>query len=196
MGRRAKPDQIKAVAGNPGKRKRTRPQPSSKPAAPASIAVASRDKPPTWLTNVVAKRIWSNVWPSLTRMRFANETDAPAFGRYCQYFAEWIEATKALNKDGKTQNVGTVSGDTMVRLHPAVKVRELAERHMMAMEDRYALNPQARFSLAQQLLDKPGLGAPGDLFEHGEHAPSTPAAPVISDDPMAFLTQGHETKPH
>lgn len=129
-------------------------------------------------------------------MRFANETDAPAFARYCQYFAEWIEATNTLNKDGKTQDVATVSGDTMVRLHPAVKVRELAERHMMALEDRYALNPQARFSLAQQLLDKPGLGSGGDLFEHVDDKPSAPEAPTISDDPLAFLTQGLETKPH
>lgn len=190
MGRRAKPEALKAAAGNPGKRRRKAGEGASRADQAKVSAVASADAPPDWLGKE-AVRVWREVLPMLSRNRFFAETDRLALGRYCVHFAEWIAARDTISVEGSTQIVRTVAGDDMARVHPAVKIRNDAERHLLALEDRFGLNPSARFSLSMKLLGEPGLGEP-DLFStQPGAAPAGDGAP----DPLAHF--GHVApKPH
>jgi hypothetical protein len=71
----------------------------------------------------------------------------------------------------------------MIRLHPAAKLREIAEKRLLDLEDRFGLNPRHRLAI---LRDMNALGvAPGDLFawrEKQQDAGET-AAPPASDLP-------------
>jgi len=187
MGRRSKPGNVKSVSGNPGKRQilaERRLSPSSPAAADPGTT------PPAWLTDADARRVWTELWAPLHRMRFVSEVERATFGRYCQYFTEWVASSRQLQVAGMTQEVTTTSGGTWIKSHPLVAIRDQCELRMRDLEDRFGLNPLARFRLSQQLLGTPGL-ASGDLFDHADRtAADAGAGDGGAIDPLAFLTSG------
>lgn len=158
MGRNAKPDAVKAALGNPGKRK-TRPRAprddKSKQIAPSRFA------PPEWLVNHVARDIWGDMADKLVALNFLKPTDRNAFGRYCSHLADWIEASETIRVEGKFYNATNVTGDELKRIHPMVKIREIAEKHLVELEDRFGLSPLAR----QKMLRDQASLPPGSLFD-------------------------------
>ena len=181
MGRSSKPDAVKAALGNPGKRKIKR----STPVADGT-GKARRFLPPDWLENPIAKRIWSDLADELVRLNFLRATDRTSFARYCEHCAKWISASAVIAKEGDHYDATTVTGETLKRLHPMVKVREIAEKHLVELEDRFGLTPLAR----QKMLRDQSALPPGSLFDDALKQPDAALAATSHADalsPVGFL---------
>lgn len=180
MGRTPKSPTEKRLTGA-GKR---RVRPTNRAAAPA----ASGFTPPPWLIGKAALGVWHRITPELRRLNILSTSDADVFGRYCQHFAEWIEAADTIKREGSTVLVKmTNSDERMPRLHPAVRVRDLAEKHLIDIEDRFGGSPLARYRLIAQQAAHPG--AWGDLFAQKPDSPAEPTAAAASSgtSPIGML---------
>jgi P27 family predicted phage terminase small subunit len=182
MGRRSKSPQEKLMTGA-GRR------PIRAVSVPALTTSTGQLVPPPWLTDKDALGVWSRVTPELARMNIITAADADTFARYCIHFAGWINACARLVKaGGETVYVKmTNSEERMPRLHPDVKVREIHERNLVDIEDRFGGSPLARYRLIAQQAAHPG--AFGDLFKprEADQVPNTTAAPPPSSSPIGAL---------
>ena len=158
-------------------------------AAAIDPALASSDfPPPPWLTDREALSVWSRVAPELRRLSILTTSDRDTFGRYCWHFAGFIRALKQapIGKEFVLVKM-TNSEERMPRLHPAVKAREIHERHLLDIEDRFGGSPLARYRLIAQQAAYPG--AFGDLFNRTDAGSdgTTPPAPDASASPIGIL---------
>ena len=156
-----------------------------RPAAPLSASVIGGFAPPPWLISKAALGVWHRITPELRRLNILSTSDADVFGRYCQHFAEWIEAADTIKREGSTVLVKmTNSDERMPRLHPAVRVRDLAEKHLIDIEDRFGGSPLARYRLIAQQAAHPG--AWGDLFAQKSDSRAEPVA-AATPSPIGML---------
>ena len=129
-----------------------------------------------------ARTIWARIAPDLSRNNMLAPSDVDALARYCIHLEEWSTHTATLRKEGSTQEVKTTSGDVMIRLHPAAKLREIAEKRLLDLEDRFGLNPRHRLAI---LRDMGALQIPlGDLFSRSDVSASVDKNPVMSSEAM------------
>jgi P27 family predicted phage terminase small subunit len=167
MGRRPDPAAVKA---------QKTPVRSTR-AAPAKAAVAevveSGGKAPAWLTGE-GLAIWRKNAPILRGQKLLSAADEPAFARYCRNFAKWLDLRKGLDRDGYTYDAETTSGGKLRRADPSFLIADRLERQLLAMEDRFGMNPSER----QRLMMQRAAGGGGDLFSRGqrEDDAATPAA--------------------
>lgn len=184
MGRRKQPAGLQEAMGNPGRRKA--PTPTATPKRSAKVEDASVPYVLKGREFADARKVWDRIAPDLVRSNIMAPTDFEAFGRYCVHVADWAELSKTIKKEGRTQEVKTVGGDVMVRMHPAVKARELAEKRMVELEDRFGLNPRYRMAIMRDMSALPGLGSlfdRADKNDKPDHAePAEPVAPSEIDD--------------
>lgn len=176
-GRRALPDEIKALKGNPGKRRLILDQADDK---------MGPIKAPSYVSTEDEKRIFERVAGDLARVRFIKATDADALGRWCVYLARWVAIKRRLN--GKKADVYYETASKhgkMLRVHPLFASMFKIEQHLMALEDRIGLNPTSRQAILRGLINAPQLPA-GGMFDEAEK----PAKPVATDgdEKMAALT--------
>lgn len=87
-GRKPKPTALKLVTGNPGKRAINENEPK-----PAVLAQAP--PPPRHLT-ATAKAEWRRLSKELHLLGLLSELDVAVFASYCDSFATWVEARRAL----------------------------------------------------------------------------------------------------
>ena len=73
--------------------------------------------------------IWLELEPDLKRLHLLQPLDRNTFAMYCVHMADWIIATRDIQKRGHWKDVKNMNGEPMPRLNPMVKVREIAERH-------------------------------------------------------------------
>lgn len=107
-----------------------------------------RAQPPAWLVGVSARAQWRRVVPEMQRLNLYNESLRDVVGRYCLHFAEWIDLTRKIRKEGQTVAVVMTNGkNTMLRVNPAVRARDITERSLIDLEDRFGFSPLARFRL-------------------------------------------------
>lgn len=184
MGRRKQPAGLQEAMGNPGRRKAVAPTRSTK--RPAKVQDAAVPYVLKGREFTDARKVWDRIAPELIKSNIMTPTDFEAFGRYCVHVADWAELSKTIKREGRTQTVKTTSGDEMVRMHPAVKARELAEKRMIDLEDRFGLNPRYRMAIMRDMNALPGFGG---LFDRGgqddkpdQAAPAEPVAPSEIDD--------------
>lgn len=182
MGRRAKTDAEKDRNGNPGKRARKAAPGFAAPAAPA--APPNPLDPPSWLVAMEkpdALVAWREVIAPLIELRFLRDIDFAVAARYCRHFADWLDAVRTIDKEGATViNKMTATDDVITRLHPMVKVREIAERHLLEIEDRIGVGPRARYELIHRMAMHPG--AERDLLSYGARRDPASAPPAETDD--------------
>ncbi|MBV9549095.1 MAG: phage terminase small subunit P27 family [Alphaproteobacteria bacterium] len=121
--------------------------------------------------------VWKELAPDLERIGALAKLDRYTFAIYCVHMADWINYTRDIAAHGETQKVKTVSGDQMERLRPSVKMREIAERRLMDISERFGLNPAARFKM---LRDEALV--PDDLFTRrsDQPQPDTGAAGALN----------------
>lgn len=176
MGRRPKPEAEKRITGAGRRPVRAK--------APVALADGEFRAPP-WLTGAAEVGVWNRIVPELRRLKMLAASDADVFARYCRHFAEWLQACDVLQAEGASVLVKmTHSDERMPRLHPMAKVRELAERHLVDIEDRFGGSPLARFRLIAQSAAHPG--AFGDLFGRaGSEADAPP--PQATGSPIGGL---------
>lgn len=132
-------------------------------------------EPPKWLKNEGLK-IWHRLAPQLRAMKLLTDADAPAFARYCKHYARWLELQKRMDVQGDIYEIVTASG-TVRRADPAFVMADRLDRMMLAIEDRFGLNPAERQRI---MAARAQTGATGDLFtppkEQSERRPNDPAA--------------------
>ncbi len=160
--------------------------------APAVKTAAVKIAAPRWL-NRSAVAIWRRLVPDLARLNLIAPSDADILGRYCTDLANWIRASKTLDKEGLTIMVPmTNSEHKMPRRHPAIQVCGDLHRRMVDLEDRFGGSPIARYRLIAQQAAHPG--AFGDLFgngkpQQGEQSPAASNAPGSTISPLGILQQ-------
>ncbi len=175
-GRRALPDEVKALKGNPGKRRLALKSASAgagRPTAP-SIALVI----PEFLTHDRERDIFRKIVDDYLQRRIARAPDLIAYARWASYVHRWVSCKEQL--DGKPTWFKSVSkhGD-LLRRHPLFKDMLDLERVLEALEDRLGLNPTARQNIIRGLSAMPA--ALGGLFGD-EQSPED--KPEMSDAEM------------
>jgi P27 family predicted phage terminase small subunit len=94
-----------------------------------------------------AVRVWKSLGPKLHGLGLLSEIDQSTFAVYCQAYADWLEATRLLNKLGIANWYSeTESGYRQVI--PEVAVRDKVYQVMQRLETRFGLDPSSRSGIA------------------------------------------------
>lgn len=156
-------------------------------------ARARRAQPPSWLKGVSELAQWRRLVPELQRLNLYNDSLRDTVGRYCQHFADWVRLTHEIKRDGATVWVTMTNGeDRMLRINPAVRVRDTVEKHLVDLEDRFGFSPLARYRLTAFQAAQPRA----DLFGHAvaaakaDEVPGAPPPPA-DDSPIGVLRPLH-----
>ena len=128
-GRKPKPNAIKKLEGNPGRR----PIPDEMP-SPEKDATC-----PAWL-EPEAKREWKRLSPWMHSLKILTDADRAAFATYCQAYARWREAEEFLTKHGPI--VKTPSG--YWQQVPQVSIAQTYCKIMTRIASEFGLTPSAR----------------------------------------------------
>lgn len=176
-GRKAQPEEIKEIRGNPGKRRllaleAARKQQRVAPAPPPKIET------PKWLNGEREAAIFRLVVDEYQQNRIARPTDIHAYGRWAHYMARWIDAKEQLGDTASFYQIESNHGKRLA-LHPLLVVMFRCEAEITKQEDRLGLNPAAR----QNIIRGMSTLAPGaDLFGN------VPQPPADDDDEIAQAT--------
>lgn len=97
---------------------------------------------PDWMAPE-AVEVWDKVVPELMRLQLLKENDGPALVAYCEAWAQFVEATRVIQREGLTIEAkqGTLA-------HPAVAIQRNAGREMRAWAAHFGLTPSAEQNLA------------------------------------------------
>ena len=149
MGRKPKPAEIKAAAGNPGKRKNN--------IVPKTEVPVAGIKPPPGLTPE-AQRVWKEMSQSMSALGFLRISDTAVFGVFCQTLADYREIVKRIRKEGRTYKVKSRHGE-YIRPHPLSAEKERCARIIIQYASDFGITPAARQKL--QAVLPPNLPAAG-----------------------------------
>jgi P27 family predicted phage terminase small subunit len=167
-GRRPKPNALKELAGNPGKRKLNPKEPKFAPSeaeAPPYLADAAKDE-------------WDRIAPTLLAQKILTVADRQALAGYCQAFADWQRAQKVLNRGGKNGGFTFKTGNGYVQQRPEVAIAQKALSLMLKFGVEFGLTPSSR-----SRMHAGGEGAGDDpedrkFFKDGKPAGASHAATV------------------
>lgn len=164
-GRRALPDEVKALKGNPGKRRLILEQVDND---------AGPVKAPSYITTVMEREIFKRVSAQLSSVRFIKATDSDALARWAVWMAKWVDIKKRLSAKRADVYYETKSKHgKMLRAHPLYASMIQIDKQLMALEDRIGLNPTSRQAILRGLINAPSLPA-GSLFGEGVEKPQEP----------------------
>lgn len=179
-----------------------RPDPAAVKAKKA--AVRSTKAPPVETTDVPiaeassrtpaglkgqALAIWQKQAPILRAQRLLSAVDEPAFARYCRNYGRWLLEREKLDKRGYTYDASTTTGGKLRRADPSFLIADRLERQLLALEDRFGMNPSSRQRIVMQRAagNRPGELPLDDPRKPGDSAaqPADAAQPVAS--PIGML---------
>jgi P27 family predicted phage terminase small subunit len=153
-GRRPKPTRLKALTGNPGKRRLNRDEPRPEPSVP--------DCPPE--LGEVARREWDRLVGQLGSLRMLTQLDRAALAAYCGAYALWLEATEAIQKFG----IMVKSPQGFPIQSPYVSIANRQAEIMMRIAGEFGFTPASRSRIS---LPSPGEPTLFDLDERGSTLP-------------------------
>jgi P27 family predicted phage terminase small subunit len=135
-------------------------------------------QPPMWLKKEGLK-IWERLAPPLRQAKLLSQSDAETFARYCRNFARWLKMQKDIDREGEAYESESQWGK-LKRVNPSFLIADRIERQLLAVEDRFGLNPAERQRI---FAARAAASAPSGLFDQS-------AAPERrSDDAAAQPTQ-------
>ena len=139
MGRRGpapKPDKLKALEGNPGKRKLNldASEPEGMAKCPTDLSVA-------------AKNEWKRVAKELHDLGLFTIIDRTALAVYCDAYDKWITATKALDEHGLTMEYTNKNGSTNITARPEVNIATKYAQIIKSFCAEFGLTPSSRCRL-------------------------------------------------
>lgn len=191
-GRRAEAPEIKALKGNPGKRRLA----LERGARPDAHAPAARAQPlvpemPAMLTHERERAAFRWCYETLPA-NLLRTSDVHTVARWCVWLNRFVTAKLAL--DGRAAWYTTKSNFVEIhREHPLSKQMDRAEAHLVTLEDRLCLNVVARNNVMHRLFNMPGAHPGAGLFgpdptddDKGE-APQPEQLPEIDADPLGFV---------
>lgn len=167
---------------NPVRSRRTQPA----EAAPVEAAALHGVKPPAWLKGQGLVE-WNARAAMLSAAKLLTAADVGAFARYCRNFALWRKLRDEMDKEGPTYESESNHGK-LKRAHPSFMMADRLERQLLAVEDRFGLNPAERQRIMSARMSG---GGTGDLFppparkDDPATKPTEPARPI--DGPIGFL---------
>lgn len=192
---------MQAAKGFPGRRKKeveaaAKAQALTSPQEEllASMDVAGLRPPPRFARKEFKEErdVWMAVAPRLKQtLRASAEFQAPLVA-YCDAVARYNRSVLELRRKGYTVSVKTVSGDNMMRVNPAEKVRQQALVEILAIADRFGFTPRDNYALMldQRRVLERGAGNQGDL---GLSAPGE--IPAAASDPMGGMDRFDSVPP-
>lgn len=164
-GRRPKPDAVKELAGNPGKRKLRR---ASTP-RPQGLASC-----PAWLAPV-AKTEWNRLAKELELVGLLGSADQGAMAGYCTCYANLVRAQRVLNAKGFTYK-----HNGLEKKRPEVQIAQDAMREMRKFAQEFGMTPSSRSKVtSSSQLPLPGVPDKPSM-------PSMPGAAAPADDDKFF----------
>jgi phage terminase small subunit len=190
-GRRALPPEIKALKGNPGKRRLALNKAGKR--AVAAVVARPQIAPPEFLTQDGEIKAFRWVYETLPA-NLARASDVMSVARWASWLNVWISCKTTL--DGKAFWYESQSNHgKLMREHPISKKMDRAEGHLIALEDRLGLNIVARNNIVHRLFQMPAA-PPGELFddknadkkEPGE-SPPPPVDQLEQISPLGFMAQ-------
>lgn len=139
MGRRGpapKPDQLKALEGNPGKRPLNldAAQPEGVPKCPSHLCKE-------------AKNEWRRIYGELARLGLLTVVDRSALAIYCDGYAKWAQATAIIDAKGMTMEYENKAGAVNVVARPEVGIAHKYAQIIKAFCAEFGLTPSARCRL-------------------------------------------------
>ena len=151
MGRRGpapKPDKLKVLEGNPGKRKLNldAPEPEGMPTCPSDLSTA-------------AKNEWKRVAKELHKIGLLTIIDRGALSVYCDAYTKWLEATQIIDSKGFTTEYINTRGEKNIITRPEVNIATKYAQIIKSFCAEFGLTPSSRCRL---LLPK---GKEDDAFE-------------------------------
>lgn len=154
MGRRPISPELQAARGNPGKR-------PVKKLAPRAMAERIQLERPKWLSDRLARQVWTQLQASL---HFLRQSDVQVFGRYCVYLSDWVTANKQIKESGGAVYVtSSPHVENMLRINPWFTVRSRLEDDLVKLEEKLGLTPLDRQRIIRDLAAAAQMPA-GDLF--------------------------------
>ena len=129
-GRTPKPTALKALEGNPGKRKLNMNEPKPVSKAPPC---------PKWL-EPDAKKEWRRLAQQMEKLGILSEVDMAAFAGYCQAYARWKAAEEFITNHGAI--VKTPSG--YWQQVPQVSIAQQYLKQMSKFCEQFGLTPASR----------------------------------------------------
>lgn len=172
-GRKPKPDALKKIQGNPGRRK----------VAQAPAASDAKDlgafAPPASL-NAAERKIWEEMLGTLKHLNFVRESDLRAFTRMVKFHALFDAVSPMVTVDNLVET--TVSDKvTMQRVSKHFFVMERTNKILEGFDERFGTNPAARQALlsrlassAPQLFDQARKSKDEEKPAAKEAAPASP----------------------
>jgi P27 family predicted phage terminase small subunit len=129
---------LRLLRGNPSKRPiRREPEPEQPPVLPDAPDFLSAE----------ARAEWARVAPELFRLKLLTAVDVAALGAYCQSYAHWAEAERALAQMAADDPIGkglTTGGTRGPVMNPLVRVSAHAAEAMLRFACEFAMTPVAR----------------------------------------------------
>lgn len=129
-GPKPKPDVIRVLEGNPGKR----PIRDN-----VGLPPSENLKPPSFLP-ADAKNEWKRVVHKLAGVGLLTDLDLSALAAYCQSYATWLEAIKRIKELGMI--VKSPNGYPMP--NPYIKIQRDAQSEMLSWLREFGMTPSAR----------------------------------------------------
>jgi P27 family predicted phage terminase small subunit len=126
-----KPNKLKLVEGNPGKR----------PIKKQPKLEIKNLKCPIWL-NKEARKEWKRVFTLLEKLGLISDIDMTIFAMYCQNYARWKQAETELNEENLK-----VMGRTGYIVNPLVKISQTYQTRLKISIEKLGLSPSDRANL-------------------------------------------------
>jgi P27 family predicted phage terminase small subunit len=159
---------------------------------PAAIEAPSRVAVPAWLSEG-ARKAWRHASPPLMRQGLLTDADSIAFGRYCEWLAEY-EGIQSRRR--RTRKVVTKTKSkhvkNMERIDKTFQALMMLDKRLSEYEDRFGMNPRERLAILAKMAA-------------GHHVPPQPPAkpelepgesriitPLAASSPVGILN----TRPH
>lgn len=162
-GRPPTPTALKALRGNPGKRRGddegAEPMPEvAVPTCPQHLDGTARGE-------------WKRIVPELVKLGLLTVIDRTALAAYCVNYSRWLAAEKILKEQGLTFT--TAKG--YVGQRPEVGIANTAMHQMRAFLSEFGMTPASRTRIKVKPKEKPADEARGFLFGRNGDAGRRPA---------------------
>jgi hypothetical protein len=161
-GRRPKPDAVKALEGNPGKRKLATRERGDGGAASGVKPAPEKFEPAYFITQEKEREVFNEALRALPP-NMIRRSDIFSLSRWAHWMTVWASCKIQLDGNMHWYESKSKHGD-LKREHPIAKRMSKAEGHLIVLEDRIGLNPVARFNIEHKLFAMPHSNPPGELF--------------------------------
>jgi P27 family predicted phage terminase small subunit len=178
--------ELNEARGNPGKR--------AKKLRVADIAPIAGIEAPKHM-GAKGRKFWADVAAYITDSRIVRVSDRNILARYCETLADYVKATRELDKQGHVYWTESAHGK-MQRISPHFLVQERLVKRLQDMEDRLGLTPASRQQILMRMAANTQTALPLDA-PRTDASPSedgVAGVPQLPSDPLDFFSPAADTR--